>query len=1035
MDNLSASSEDNEPDRLEKTKRFRHLIQSTQQPDETDGNLTGWDEEHAINDRLIEASPTLPPPPSTHESFPLPNRVEEVDQYITRANLTGIPPTRASRSASTRQTQPIRSHKGGLRKPLGCMVRAFIFALFIVVLVVIAVSSYSVYKYYMIARTLPSVDDLRQKASQFETTRILDRNGNTLYEILDPNAGRRTYTQVDKIAPVMIAATIATEDKEFYTHPGFDPIAMLRALYQNYKSGGTVSGASTITQQLAKALLMTAEERAQRTYERKAREIILSAEITRRYSKNDILELYLNEINYGNLAYGVEAAAETYFNTSAGKLDLAQASFLAGLPQAPGVYDIFSNREATLARHKDVLLLIYEDSVEKNCIPVSTSDAPVCISVEATAKAASDIEVYEFKQSTYAMRYPHWVNYVRAILEEQYDPQIIYRSGFTVYTTIDPALQDFAEQVVKKQVDALAELNVTNGALVAIRPGTGEILAMVGSADFYSDVIPGQVNMATSSTRQPGSSIKPFTYLAAFEKGWTPSTLIWDVPSEFPPSGDVNDTRVPYKPVNYDGLYHGPVTVRTALANSYNIPAVKALTHIGIYDNPSTPEADGLIGIAQRLGITSLTRNDYGLSLTLGGGEVSLIEMTGAYAVLANGGRRVPPVAITKIVDHLGKVLYQYTPSGGEQVVRVEHSFLVSSILSDAQARIPAFGTNPVINLPFTAAVKTGTTNDFRDNWTIGYTPDISVGVWVGNADYSPMKNTTGLTGAAPIWADFMQQAEQQLTGGKPTGFSRPAGIEERVICAVSGAEPSQWCPAQRSEYYASDQLPAKADQDLWQNVLVDTWTGLKASSACSSFTEEKFAINVTDRWAVTWIKDTAEGKVWAEKAGFSDPLFFTPVRECRSDDPQVSLFFTNMSDGQTILTSPLEIFGVVDATADFDYFDLEYGVGGNPSNYKKLMDHVTMPIKQAEKIYTWDLQDVASGTVTLQLYMHSTKDTHAKKTVKLNIQLPTPTSTTTATSTETITPTPTLQVTPEFTVTPPPPDLWTPTPPSVPIP
>ena len=388
----------------------------------------------------------------------------------------------------------------------------------------------------------------------------------------------------------------------------------------------------------------------------------------------------------------------------------------------------------------------------------------------AAANAIQEIQNRTFNPPTANMRYPHWVEYIRSLLESRFDPQTIYRSGFTVYTTLDPDMQDAAQQMVTTQVNALADKHVTDGALVAIKPSTGEILAMVGSPDFNNDANAGQINMAVSPTRQPGSSIKPFTYLAAFEKGWTPATLIWDVPSEFPPSGLPNDPNPKYVPTNFDLKFHGPVTVRTALANSYNIPAVKTLQFVGVYGDT------GLIAMAKRLGITSLTRNDYGLSLTLGGGEVSLLEMTGGYAVIANGGIKVPPVAILKIVDFKGNVVYQYQPPAGEQVLRPEHAFLMSSILSDNQARIPTYGTNSVLNLPFQVAVKTGTSNDSRDNWTLGFTPDLAVGVWVGNADYTPMLNTTGVTGAGPIWAQFMTYAINHLTGGNPTPFACRAG-------------------------------------------------------------------------------------------------------------------------------------------------------------------------------------------------------------------------------------------------------------------
>ncbi|HEX2980700.1 MAG TPA: transglycosylase domain-containing protein, partial [Anaerolineaceae bacterium] len=601
-----------------------------------------------------DSSPTIPPS-TTRRGMPLPDRVDEIDRYATRvtpAAYTGVPyqpKTETAKKTPKGGTQPVKVKPAGKRRSMSCLVRGLVIMLFAAVIVLVVAGSFLVYQYYTIAAALPSVDDLRAHASQFETTRILDRNGNTLYEILDPTAGRRTYVPLEKISPYLIAATLATEDNQYYNNPGFDPFAIARAFWSNYTNGEIVSGASTITQQLARILLLSDDERYEQSYKRKMREIVLAAEITRKYTKEEILELYFNEINYGNLAYGLEAAAETYFNTSADKLTLAQAAFLAGLPQAPAVYDIYTNREITLQRHKQVLILMYQDSQEKGCIYVSTNIQPVCVDEAAAAAAAMEMENYTFEPNLGRIRYPHWVNYVRSWLEGQYDAQTIYRSGFTVYTTLDPALQDQAEQIVSQHISSLADRNVSNGALVAIQPRTGEILAMVGSADFYNDAISGQVNMAVSP-RQPGSSIKPLTYVAAFEKGWTPATLIWDVPSEFPPSGDPNDPREPYVPVNYDERYHGPVTVRTALANSYNIPAVKALNFVGIYDNPNVAGEDGLIAFAKRLGITSLTRPDYGLSLTLGGGEVSLLEMTGAFAVFANDGRRVPPVAVTKIV-------------------------------------------------------------------------------------------------------------------------------------------------------------------------------------------------------------------------------------------------------------------------------------------------------------------------------------------------------------------------------------------------
>jgi membrane peptidoglycan carboxypeptidase len=1003
--------------------------------------------------------PTIPPPdmpPDWITQKPtLPRHVSEVDQQATRVTPAAYQTPGRTRSQNTpqgssqsadqiraqrqepvspqpvhkqgrRPSETIRPQKPAKKKSFGSkFLKVFLVFVFLIILAMVVVGSIGIYQYFRIASTLPDVSELRERAAQFETTRILDRNGNLLYEILDPNAGRRTYVPLENISPYMIAATIATEDKDFYTNPGFDLIAMSRALWQNYTAGEIRSGASTITQQLARALLLDPTERYDQSYERKAREIVLAYQITRQYSKEEILELYLNENYYVNMAYGVQAAAETYFNSDAESLNLWQSSFLAGLPQGPSIYDIYTNREATLYRQRSVLVLMFELSREQNCIEIGSGRPPVCVSYADATQAGIDLEAYDFPELTFSMRYPHWVVYVRGLLEEQFDPQTIYRSGFTVHTTLDPKLQNEAERIVSAQVAALAPNNASNGALVAMDPNTGEILALVGSPDFHNEAISGQVNMALSQTRQPGSAIKPLTYVAAFEMGWTPSTLIWDVPTEFPPSTDPFDTNPPYKPVNYDGKFHGPVTVRSALSNSYNIPAVKALEFVGIYDNPDTPVEEGLVSFARRLGITSLTRGDYGLSLTLGGGEVSLMELTAAFATFANEGRMLPQVAISKIVDHTGNVIYEYEPPTGTQVVRVEHAYLISDILADKNARIPMFGTNPVINLPFTAAVKTGTTNDFRDNWTIGYTPDLVVGAWVGNADYTPMVNTTGLSGAGPIWAQFMTYAIDELMAGTPSAFVRPPGIVDRVICSASGTEPSEWCPQQRSEIFAADQPPKPKTEDLWKKVVVDTWTGLSISDACGDFTDEVFAVNVTDPWARRWLRDEPEGRSWAVNLGFSDPLQFVPERACRSDDPRPIITLTGITDGQTIAASPLEIRGMITATENFDYYRIEWGRGPDPSSWEVLVDNVSTPQETPDTLYRWDLEDLEPGMITLKFYIRSTEDTFAEKLIRLNIQLPTatptrtPTRTPTPTETPIPTPTQTLEPTPEPSFTP----------------
>jgi membrane peptidoglycan carboxypeptidase len=642
---------------------------------------------------------------------------------------------------------------------------------------------------------------------------------------------------------------------------------------------------------------------------------------------------------------------------------------------------------------------------------------------------------YDFPEPNVEMRYPHWVNYVKTLLEEMYDPQTIHRSGFIVDTTLDPGLQEAAINAIQSHISLLEANRVQSGALVALDPATGKILAMVGSADFYDEDIDGQINMAVSP-RQPGSSIKPVTYTAAFEKGWTASTLIWDVESEFPPSGLDTDTRPPYIPVNYDERYHGPVTVRSALANSYNVPAVKALDFVGVYDNPDTPDEDGMVAMAHRLGITDLNEDYYGLSLTLGGGEVTLLDLTSVYGVFANSGRRIPPVAITRIIDREGTVVYEYQQPQGDQVIRPEHAYLISSILSDNTARTPAFGTNSVLNLPFQVAAKTGTTNDFRDNWTLGYTPDLVVGVWVGNPDYTPMVNTSGLTGAAPIWADFMKLAIADLTGNNPTAFVAPSGITERVVCSISGTDPSQWCPSQKREIYVHDQPPLPSSEDLWKPAMIDTWTRKSPSEQCGEFVDEVLTLNVTEFWAGEWLLDTADGRAWVEEMGFPDPPIFIPQKECTTADDPALLEFIGLSEGQTITEPEFPLVMKVWGGGRFRRFILSYSLETSPNNWVEI-ERFTEQFKNGDEVMLWDVSELPAGEINLRVRMEGARQVYAERTIRLNLQVPTPTPTatptptSTATPTETATPTNTPENTPTPSNTPAPTSTNTPKPPT----
>lgn len=668
-----------------------------------------------------------------------------------------------------------------------------------------------VYAYY--ANELPPADQLAT-ANTDQSTKIYDRNGGLLYEIVDPNLGRHTIIAPDKIPPLLRQATLATEDPTFYDNPGVDWYALARALYYFVRYQRPVSGASTITQQLMKTVFLSPEQ----TLERKIKEAILAIEVTRRYSKDQILAFYLNTINYGNRSYGVQAAAQSYFTKDVGALDLAETSLLAGLPQLPAIYDPCINPDKALERQAVVLQLMQEQGYISR---VQVNGA----TQEMRATLASDAFTSRCRAGLAYARAPHFVEYVRQELEEKYGPQTVYRGGLQVYTTLDPQIQTIVEQEARSQIAALQSKHVSSAAAVVVNPQNGEIYAMLGSVDFDDKAIDGQVNVATR-LRQPGSSIKPLNYLAAFERGWTPATPLYDITTEFP-----NGLQPPYVPKNYDGKEHGLVTVRTALANSYNIPAVKTLLFVGV------PQ---LMGIAERFGITTL--NDptrYGLALTLGGGEVKLVELTGAYAAIANQGRRAPLTPFTKIIDGTGRVILDNARSdaAAEQVTDPRYAYLLTSILSDNAARTPAFGPNSPLKTSRPAFVKTGTTDDYKDNWTLGGTPELVIGVWVGNPRNEPMQNVSGVTGAAPIWHNVLERVYQEADAFKniaPHDFPIPQGLVQAEVCNESGLVPTENCPAdhRHNEIFLNNQAPNQFDT-VWTKVRIDKTNGQLAGDNC----------------------------------------------------------------------------------------------------------------------------------------------------------------------------------------------------------
>lgn len=655
---------------------------------------------------------------------------------------------------------------------------------------------------------LPSTGDLAGHSSA-SSSKIYDRNGRLLYEMPPPDTGRHSPVPLEEVPLAVRQAVIATEDAGFYDNPGVEPWAIVRALWINLRGGEVLSGGSTITQQLARGLLMSAEERAERTLTRKLRESILAWRLARRYSKDEILELYLNETYFGNMAYGVEAAAQAYFDKHVADLDLAESAMLAGLPQAPALYNPLEHLEAAQRRQSVVLDLM----VKSGAITAGQ------------AQQARQEKLY-YASAAFPIRAPHFVMYVRAQLEQELGLERLEQGGLRVYTTLDLDLNETARDIVRYRLERLAECNgradcppggnnARNAALVALDPATGEILAMLGSPDYFSARIDGAVNGATA-LRQPGSSIKPVTYAAAFETGrLTAATMMLDLRTSF-----VTREGDSYVPLNYDLLFRGPVRLREALASSYNLLAVKVLDTIGV---------ETMTDLAGRLGITTLRDSSrFGLAVTLGGGEVSLLELASAYAALDNQGRVHEPVAVLRVEDDEGEVLLSALRRGeGTQALDPRVAYLITDILSDNAARTPTFGEESVLKLSRPAAVKTGTTTDFRDNWTVGYTPDLAVGVWVGNADNEPMHETSGVSGAAPIWRDFTEAA---LKGRPERLFERPAGLVEAEVCSLSGMLAGPDCPHRVAELFLEGTKPTETCT-MHQRVALDRATGLPATA------------------------------------------------------------------------------------------------------------------------------------------------------------------------------------------------------------
>ncbi len=985
------------------------------QPPDSQDEFGSEDETTAVGvpkRRRREERESLSPrrPPAQQDSAPVrqpPRRPQEpVKVVIPRKKLSERPKVQSRRRQNWQ----------------GCILRAglitFVAAVFLLTLLVVGAAV----GYASIANELPAPTELVARASTFETVRIYDRNGNQMYSLADPDAGNRTRVTLDEISEHLINATIATEDARFYQNPGFDPIGIVRAIWQAAREREIVSGASTITQQLVRAVLLEEEERTEITFNRKVREIILSAELSRTYDKDVILELYLNEIYYGNLAYGIEAAAQTYFDKSAADLTLAEASLLAGLPQAPALWDPYTAPDKAIGRQWEVL----NQMVAEQYIGLEEAQA---------ALNETNLFIFDLTPRVARVRYPHFTFTVLQQAEDLLGAQSIYRGGLRIHTTLDPVAQRLAEDTIAEHRPGLAAIGANNAALVALQPGTGEILALVGSVDFNDEAIAGQVNMVLAP-RQPGSSIKPLVYLSAMEKGWTPSTLIWDVPTQFP-----NGPNPPYVPKNFDDEFHGPLRLRPALGNSYNIPAVKALEFVGVCE---------FIANVQKLGLTSLQDSgcaevglprDHGLALSLGGGEISPLELAGAFNTLASQGRFQRPYAIARIENRQGDLLFVHTPASPEssQVVRPEHAFLLSHILSDNNARQPEFDVNNNLVIPgHRAAAKTGTSGstatDVRDAWTIGYTPHVVAAVWVGNTGNEPLERAaSGYRAASPIWNDFMST---YLADKPQLDFESPPGIAEVEICADSGTRPGPSCQERRLELFVQDQLPLDGDRDFIQTVSIDLWTNLRANESCveSVYQANFFSLLVSGNESVfdreravarSWLEDANAGRNWAAARNIGTPLRLPPAESCNENTPRPVAAISQPVNGQEIIDT-VEIWGTVGGPG-FDGYRVEFGFSHDPGGWGPIQERRNTPVENG-LLATWDTSTLTpgSGPITIRVIVFGPDNRFTaeidpvtfERRVMLTLLEPTPTATPTSTPTPTATPTPTETATPTETPT-----------------
>ncbi len=821
------------------------------------------------------------------------------------------------------------------------------------------------------AKDLPRPDNV--KRSDGFSTVVQDRNGEKLYDIFQNE--NRILVGWEDIPQHLRDATVAIEDKEFYKHQGLSQSGIIRAfinifLFHNFQGG------STLTQQLVKNVLLTNE----RTLPRKIKEAILAIQIERKYRKDEILRMYLNEAPYGGTAIGVEAGSQYFFGKPVKELSLVESVILAGLPQSPTRYSPFGDDpKAYIGRAQQVARRMREDGYISSAQELQIKD---------------QLPKVEFVKGDQGLRAPHFVAYVRELITQKFGEKLVIGGGLTVTTTLDWKLQEKAQEIVAEEVEKAKKLKVGNGAAVVLDPKTGEILAMVGSKDYSATDSSGfKFNVVTQGLRQPGSALKPITYAAAFKKGYTPATLLLDVDTKYP-SGD--PAKPEYNPKNYDSKFRGPMQLRYALGNSINTVAVKVSALVGVRDT---------LRLAYDMGLSSLEPTDenlkrIGLSLTLGGGEVKLLELTGAFGVFATGGEKHEVQAILKVVDSKGKTLYEHKPTGGRRVISPEIAYLISDILSDNEARKEVFGPKSYLVIGGkSVAVKTGTTDDKRDNWAVGYTPSVVVGTWVGNNDNSPMNRAlaSGATGAAPIWNRLIREA---LSDSSDEPFVRPSGIVEMEIDAFGGGTPKDGNPTRKERFIKGTEPTGLAA--IYKDIKVSKKDSNKLASAVDiakgEYDLRAFVVFKEDDPVSSDGKNRWQEGIDAWLAGQGDAKFHAPTETLQSSDA-IAVSIKEPGDNSQVNTSDVKVR--VEAGSGNGVDKIEIYVDGN-------REREVSGSQASETIHMSD------GIHTIKAKAIDTKGNTAEREIKISVNQPfptpspTPTPTSTPTPTQAPTPTPT---------------------------